>query len=430
VGNLAVLAAVVFAFGLVSRRLEGTVLTAPLVFVLVGAILGPAGIDLFEFELGDHTVLLLAEIALALVLFTDAASTDLSTLRQNEGLPLRLLGIGMPLTIALGAAAALLLLTDLTFWEAAIVGTVLAPTDAALGQAVVSNPRVPLRVRQALNIEAGLNDGLSVPFLALFLTLAVAEEELQSANYWIRFALEQIGLGVLVGIGVGLVGGWLVSLASRKSWMADPFQRLALLALALISWALADQIGGNGFIAAFVGGLAIRPTVEHVGERLIQFTETEGQLLNLSVFFIFGVLVIGLIGPLSWEVALYALLSLTLIRMLPVALSLFGTHLRSISVLFMGWFGPRGLATIVLGLIVVAEAPLLTGREKIEQVVALTVLFSVLLHGLTAAPLSAAYARRVDGMSSDAPEKRGTVDETTRMGPVKSSISEKPGATW
>ena len=429
-GNLAVLAAVVFAFGLVSRRLEGTVLTAPLVFVLVGAILGPAGIDLFEFELGDHTVLLLAEIALALVLFTDAASTDLSTLRQNEGLPLRLLGIGMPLTIALGAAAALLLLTDLTFWEAAIVGTVLAPTDAALGQAVVSNPRVPLRVRQASNVEAGLNDGLSVPFLALFLTLAVAEEELQSANYWIRFALEQIGLGVLVGIGVGLVGGWLVSLASRKSWMADPFQRLALLALALISWALADQIGGNGFIAAFVGGLAVGPTVEHVGERLIQFTETEGQLLNLSVFFIFGVLVIGLIGPLSWEVALYALLSLTLIRMLPVALSLFGTHLRSISVLFMGWFGPRGLATIVLGLIVVAEAPLLTGREKIEQVVALTVLFSVLLHGLTAAPLSAAYARRVDGMSSDAPEKRGTVDETTRMGPVKSSISEKPGATW
>ena len=429
-GNLAVLAAVVFAFGLVSRRLEGTVLTAPIVFVLIGAILGPAGLGLIEFELDDHTVLLLAEIALALVLFTDAASTDLSTLRQNEGLPLRLLGIGMPLTIALGAAAALLLLTDLTFWEAAIVGTVLAPTDAALGQAVVSNPRVPLRVRQALNVEAGLNDGLSVPFLALFLTLAVAEEELQSASYWIRFALEQIGLGVLVGIGVGLVGGWLVSLASRKSWMADPFQRLALLALALISWALADQIGGNGFIAAFVGGLAVGPTVEHVGERLIQFTETEGQLLNLSVFFIFGVLVIGLIGPLSWEVALYVLLSLTLIRMLPVALSLFGTHLRSISVLFMGWFGPRGLATIVLGLIVVAEAPLLTGREEIEQVVAMTVLFSVLLHGLTAAPLSAAYARRVDRMSADVPEKRGTVDETTRMGPVKSSISGKPEAPW
>ena len=208
-GNIAVLAAVVFAFGLVSRRLEGTVLTAPIVFVVAGAILGPASLGLVTFELDGHTVLLLAEIALAIVLFTDAASTNLSSLRQNEGLPLRLLSIGMPLTIALGTAAALLLLTDLSFWESAIVGTVLAPTDAALGQAVVSDPRVPVRVRQALNVEAGLNDGLSVPFLALFLTLAVAEVELQPASYWIRFALEQVGLGILVGVGVGLVGGCL-----------------------------------------------------------------------------------------------------------------------------------------------------------------------------------------------------------------------------
>jgi sodium/hydrogen antiporter len=416
--DLAVLAAVVFAFGLVSRRLEGSVLTAPIVFVIAGALLGPAGLGLVKFELDGHAVLLLGEIALALVLFTDAANTNLSSLRQNEGLPLRLLSIGMPLTIALGAAAAVLLLTDLSFWEAAIVGTVLAPTDAALGQPVVSNPRVPLRVRQALNVEAGLNDGLSVPFLALFLTLAVAEDELQPASYWMLFALEQIGLGVLVGIGVGLVGGWLVSLASQRRWMADSFQRLALLALALISWALADLIGGNGFIAAFVGGLAVGPTVERVGGYLIRFTEAEGQLLNLSVFFIFGVLVIGLIGPLGWEVALYALLSLTLIRMLPVALSLLRTHLRGISVLFMGWFGPRGLASIVLGLIVVAEAPLLTGREEIEQVVALTVLCSVLLHGVTAAPLSAAYARRVEVMAAGAPEKQAAAEVPTRTGPV------------
>ena len=414
--DLTVLAVVVFAFGLVSRRLEGTVLTAPLLFVVAGIALGPAGLALVEFELDDHTVLLLGEITLALVLFTDAARTNLSTLRQNEGLPLRLLGIGMPLTIALGTAAAALLLTDLTFWEAAIVGTVLAPTDAALGQAVVSNPRAPLRVRQALNVEAGLNDGLSVPFLALFLTLAVAEEELQPASYWIRFALEQIGFGALIGIGVGLGGGWLISRASQRGWMTDSFQRLALLALALIAWALADHIGGNGFIAAFVGGLAVGPTVEHVGERLIRFTDAEGQLLNLSVFFIFGVLVIGLQGSLSWEVALYALLSLTVIRLLPVALSLAGTHLRSVSVLFMGWFGPRGLASIVLGLIVVAEAPLLAGREEIEAVVALTVLLSVLLHGVTAAPLSAAYASWVQNMGPDAPEKREALEAPARVG--------------
>jgi sodium/hydrogen antiporter len=427
--DLVVLAAVVFAFGLVSRRLEGTVLTAPLVFVAAGVVLGPAGLGLVEFNLDEHTVLLLGEIALAIVLFTDAASTNLSSLRQNERLPLQLLGIGMPLTIALGTVVAALMLTDLTFWEAAIMGTVLAPTDAALGQAVVSNPRVPVRVRHALNVEAGLNDGLSVPFLALFLTLAVAQEELQPASYWIRFALEQIGFGVLVGVGVGLVGGWLVSRASRRGWMTDSFQRLALLALALIAWALADQIGGNGFIAAFVGGLAVGPTVEHVGERLIRFTEAEGQLLNLSVFFVFGVLVIGLIQPSSWEVALYALLSLTVIRMFPVALSLLGTHLRGVSVLFMGWFGPRGLASIVLGLIVVAEAPMLAGREEIELVVALTVLFSVLLHGVTAAPLSAAYARRVEGMAAGVTEKREAVEVSTRMDSVSTSEPEEPNGT-
>jgi sodium/hydrogen antiporter len=415
--DFVVLVSVVFAFGLVSRRLQGTILTAPIVFVAAGMVLGPAGLGVVEFGLDDHTVLLLGEIALALVLFTDAARINLSALRQNEGLPLRLLGIGMPLTIAFGTATAALLLTDLSFWEAAIVGTVLAPTDAALGQAVVSNPRVPVRVRQALNVEAGLNDGLSVPFLALFLILA-AEEESLSANLWIRFALEQVGLGVLVGVGVGLAGGWLVSLASGRGWMSGSFQRLALLALALISWALADQIGGNGFIAAFVGGLAVGPTVEQVGERLIRFTEAEGQLLNLSVFFIFGVLAAGLVERLSWQIALYAFLSLTLIRMLPVAASLLGTYLRGVSVLFAGWFGPRGLASIVLGLIVIEEAPQLSGAGEIEVVVASTVLLSVLLHGVTAAPLSAAYARRVEGMPADAPEKREAVEMPTRVGPA------------
>src|SRR5215203_2250061 len=194
--DFVVLASVVFAFGLVSRRLQGTILTAPIVFVAAGMVLGPAGLGLVEFGLDDHTVLLLGEIALALVLFTDAARINLSALRQNEGLPLRLLGIGMAL----------------------------APTDAALGQAVVSNPRVPVRVRQALNVEAGLNDGLSVPFLALFLILAESEEGRLPARAWVRFALEQVGLGVLVGVGVGLMGGWLVSQASRKGWMTGAFQ--------------------------------------------------------------------------------------------------------------------------------------------------------------------------------------------------------------
>jgi NhaP-type Na+/H+ or K+/H+ antiporter len=421
-----VLAAVVFVFGLVSRRLEGTVLTAPLVFVAAGVILGPAGLGLVEFGLDEHTVLLLGEIALAIVLFTDAAGINLSALRQNEGVPLRLLGIGMPLTIALGTIIAALILTDLTLWEAAIVGAVLAPTDAALGQAVVNNPRAPVRVRQALNVEAGLNDGLSVPFLALFLTLAVAEEELQPASFWIRFAFEQIGFGVLVGVGLSLAGGWLLRWASRRGWMTEWSQRLALLSLALIAWALADTVGGNGFIAAFVGGLVIGPTVERVGERLIRFTEAEGQVLNLSVVFIFGAVAVGLIEPLTWRVALYALLSLTLVRMLPTAVSLSGTRLSGLSMLFMGWFGPRGLASLVLGLIVVAEAPLLASRGLIEQVVALTVLFSVLLHGVSAVPLSSAYVHRVEKMGPDAPENKGAIVAPTRTGSMPTDGPKQP----
>jgi sodium/hydrogen antiporter len=204
--------------------------------------------------------------------------------------------------------------------------------------------------------------------------------------------------------------------ASRRAWMTESFQRLALLALAIIAWALADQIGGNGFIAAFVGGLAVGPTAKSAGEQLIRFTDAEGQLLSFSVFFVFGALAIGLIQPLSWEVALYALLSLTAIRVLPVAISLLRTRLSGVSVLFVGWFGPRGLASIVLGLIVVAEAPRIPGRTEIEMVVALTVLLSVLLHGVTATPLSTAYARRVEGMAQDAPEKQEAVETSTRRG--------------
>jgi sodium/hydrogen antiporter len=218
-----------------------------------------------------------------------------------------------------------------------------------------------------------------------------------------------------------------VSRASGSGWMTGSFQRVALLALAFIAWALADLIGGNGFIAAFVGGLAVGPSVERTGEQLIRFTEAEGQLLNLSVFFIFGVLAVGFIEGSTWQVALYALLSLTVIRMLPVAASLLGTHLRGVSVLFAGWFGPRGLASIVLGLIVIAEAPQLAGASEIEAVVASTVFLSVLLHGVTAAPLSAAYARRVERMSADAPEKRETVEIPTRMGPELASEPKNAG---
>lgn len=411
--GLAVLLAVVFLYGLISRRLEGSVITAPMSFVAAGMVLGPAALGLVNFDLENETVLLVAEFALALLLFTDATRVDLRALGSPPHLPARLLGVGMPLTIVLGAVAAALVLPGLSFWEAAIVAAVLAPTDAALGQAVVSDERVPATVRRSLNVEAGLNDGLSVPFLALFIALALAEEEALTGGRWILFALQQIGFGVLVGALVGASGAWLVREAIRWGWISDTFERLALLALALLAYALAGLAGGNGFIAAFAGGLCAGPFLRGIGERAVGFADAEGQLLNAAVFLTFGAVAIPLLlDEMDLSVALYAGLSLSVIRMLPVGIALLGTRLRGVSVLFMGWFGPRGLASIILGLVFLEEAASLSASVEISTVVAATVLLSVLLHGLTSSPLSTLYARSAATMSPAAPEQMSHLENT------------------
>jgi sodium/hydrogen antiporter len=393
VTGLAVLGAVVLAYGLASRRLE-PVVSAPMVFVAAGILAGPDVLDLVGLDARHGTAFHIAELALAIVLFSDATRIDLRALRANESLPARLLGIGMPATIALGMAAGAVFLTELEFWEAAIVAAVLAPTDAALGQAVVSNPRVPQRIRQGLNVESGLNDGLSVPFLALFVALA-ADQTLPEARDWLGFVAEQIGLGTLIGAAAGGLGALLVERASGRRLMTETFEQLAVLALAVLAFVLADEAGGNGFIAAFVGGLAAGGMGKVCGERILAFTEQEGQLLSLAVFFMFGVAALGFLDAANWGIVVYAVLSLTLVRMLPVALAVTGMGFRARSVAFMGWFGPRGLASIILALVVAEEEPLLPALDTIMAAMTVTVLASVALHGLSARPLSEAYARRL-----------------------------------
>jgi sodium/hydrogen antiporter len=401
--GLAVLGAVVLAYALASRRLEASVVSAPLVFVAAGIVAGPDVLGLVELDVTQGTAFHVAELALALVLFADAARIDLRSLRGNASLPGRLLGIGMPATIALGMAAGALLLTELEFWEAAIVAAVLAPTDAALGRAVVSSPVVPHRVRQALNVESGLNDGLSVPFLALFIAIA-AEQTVPEARDWLGFAAEQIGLGTLIGVAVGGVGGWLVERASGRGLMTGVFEQLAVLALAVLAFLLADEAGGNGFIAAFVGGLAAGRIGKTCGERILEFTEEQGQLLSLAVFFMFGVAALGFLDDASSGIVLYAALSLTLVRMAPVALAVAGMGFRPSSVAFMGWFGPRGLASIILALVVAEEEPELPALGAILAAMTVTVLASVALHGLSARPFVRAYAGEVERLPAGAPE--------------------------
>lgn len=403
--GLAVLAAVVLAYSLVSRRLELSAISAPMVFVGAGIVAGPDVLDLVELDLREGTAFHIAELTLAFLLFADAARIDLGSLRTHADLPRRLLGIGMPLTILLGMAAGAVLLTELEFWEAAIVAAVLAPTDAALGQVVVSSRAVPARIREGLLVESGLNDGLSVPFLALFIALA-ADQAVPEAKDWFVFAIEQIGLGMLIGAAIGGGGAWLVERSAARGLTTSLFEQFAVLALAVLAFVLADEAGGNGFIAAFVGGLAAGKAGALAGERIFEFTEEQGQLLGLAVFFMFGTVAIALLDAADLGIVLYAAISLTLVRMVPVAAAVRGMGLRPSTVAFMGWFGPRGLASIILALVVVDEEPELPALGVILAAMTVTVLASVVLHGLSAPPFVRSYGREVERLPPSAPELR------------------------
>jgi NhaP-type Na+/H+ or K+/H+ antiporter len=405
----------IFIYSLVSHRIEGSIITAPMIFVGIGLLISPEGLDFISLGVNNELVLVFAEIALVLILFSDAARIDFTTLKGNRNLPSRLLGIGLPLTIFAGAVTAILFFTDLALPEAALIGAILAPTDAGLGQVIVNSPKVPARIRQALNVESGLNDGGAIPFFALFLVLADAEKDNIPAAQWVLFAAEQIGLGILVGLIVGLLGGYLVNKAIDKGLMQGRFRWIGFLALAIISFIAADAVGGSGFIAAFVGGLATSITGRHVGESVIEFTAAGGEIFSLAVFFIFGILAASLLSGLTIEILIYAVLSLTLIRMLPVAISLVKTRLRPESVLFIGWFGPRGLASIVLLLITLNDAPGIPGLQTIAMVVSTTILISVFAHGLSANPLINWYAGKIATLPGDAPELKEVVESPTRV---------------
>ena len=393
--DLFVIAVMVLGFGLVSARLKGTVITPPMAYVTAGIILGPSALGVVDLGLEQEGVRLLAEATLVIVLFSDASRIDLRVLQAEYQLPARLLGLGLPLTIAAGGGLAVLWFGDLDVWEAMLVGAILAPTDAALGQVVVTSSAVPVRIRQTLNVESGLNDGIVLPVVTLFLALAAVEEDLESTSFWVAFVARQLGFGVLVGLGIGLAGAALINRAVAADRIDGLYRQLATLAVGVAAFGGAAAIEGNGFIAAFTAGLAMGTIARGPCEDIIDFSEDEGQLLALLMFFVFGAVIAGpALDELTGPIAAYAVLSLTVVRMVPVAISLLGRHLRRDTVAFVGWFGPRGLASILFGLIVLEEIELAAGSE-IYLIVTWTVLLSVFAHGVTAAPLSARYGARL-----------------------------------
>jgi NhaP-type Na+/H+ or K+/H+ antiporter len=394
--GLAIVAVAALAFALLSKRLEGSILTLPIFIVAFGMAIGSGGLGIVALTPSHGSIHILAEITLVLVLFSDASRIDLKRLIADHNLPQRMLLIGMPLTIALGAIAAFLLFQNISWAWAFLLAAILAPTDAALGQSVVSNPVVPVRIRQALNVESGLNDGIALPVVLIFAICAgAASTETSSTADIARFTVLQVTLGPVAGIVVGYAGAFVIDRASARNWMSQPFEGIAILSVAALAFAAAELIGGNGFIAAFAGGLMFGAKVGEKCTFLLEFMETEGQILTLVTFLIFGTAMVpAATAGFTGETLIYAVLSLTLIRIVPVQLSLIGTHLSGPSQLFLGWFGPRGLASILFALLILEKHPI-PGAEQILTCVVLTVLLSVVSHGVSAAPLARAYSKFV-----------------------------------
>lgn len=390
-----VIASVTIGFALVSNQSERSLITPPMIFTALGVL---AYFFLPEMlgELDGRAVLeVIAELTLVVVLFIDASRIRLPLLFRQYRLPLRLLAIGLPLTVLLGAVAAKIIVPELLIWEAALLGAILAPTDAVLGQAVVSSKNIPERIRQSLNVESGLNDGIVLPLVMLFAVLSSSNADSTEQN-WMVYWMMQVTLGPLVGIAVGLGGGYLLKVSRKAGWLAENYQRLSGIALALLAWTGALQVGGNGFIAAFVAGMCVSIYSDSIGEAMRDFGEAEGQLLSLTTFLLFGaILIVPAFEAFTIACMIYALLSLTIIRMLPVMLALRGLNLRKPTFWFVGWFGPRGLASLLFALLVVSEFEMPHGETILNFVVA-TVLLSMTTHGLSAIPGTGLYASQLN----------------------------------
>lgn len=393
--QLSILSISVLCFGLISKKAERSILSAPMAFAFLGFLLGEDVLGCIDFKLvSESSFHLIAELTLVLILFTDASRINFSTLKKDHDLPIRLLGFGLPLTVILGAGLAYLFFEGMSVAEALILAAILAPTDAALGQAVVTDKRVPNRIRQTLNVESGLNDGLVLPALLIFISLLPNADGHRTLSSWILFIAKQLALAPIIGIGVGIVGGKLIQHATKLNWISEPFERLAIIALSLIAFSIAELpfLGANGFISAFVTGLTVGNCCRGICSCLFEFSEAEGLLLSLSIFFLFGGIFIPVvIEHFSLEIIIYAILSLTVVRLLPVSLSLIGKKLKIETILFLGWFGPRGLASILYVFLILET----TNNELIVPLIMTTVLLSILAHGVTASPGVKVYSSKI-----------------------------------
>lgn len=388
------IAMIVLIYGFFSKKLEYFNISGPMIFLLFGILLSPLGFNFIEINLNSVVVKTVAEIALIIVLFTDSSSLNLKNFKNEWGISVRLLFIGLPLTIVFSTYIATLFFPNESILYLILMALILAPTDAALGKAVVTDKKIPQKIRESINVESGLNDGIVFPLLITVLLLIVSGEELGSDTHWIAYLLQQISLGFIVGAVSGFIGAKGLSLAVKKEWIREVYKNLSPVSLAILTYYVAEHVGGNGFIAAFVAGAFFGNFSKLMDEKTETFLESEGEVLILISFLVYGITFIpATIEYWNVEVVIYSLLSLTLFRMLPVALSLIGLKLSLSTKLFIGWFGPRGIASILYVMTVAHKIESVDVSNTLFSVITLTILMSIILHGLSAKPLVNLYTK-------------------------------------
>ncbi len=389
------MALLILGYGFFSKKAENSIITAPMVFVIIGLLVSFFDLELLEEGPKASFVKPLMEFTLLLVLFIDGSTIDLKSLNKDKNLPIRLLGIGLPLTMILGALIAIPMFPEVKPLILILMAFILSPTDAALGQAVVTGEQVPRRIRQTINVESGLNDGIGLPpILVCIALLSGSAGEGFDGNYWLGFVAKQFLFGPLIGGLIGWIGGKLVEKAFKTGMITTVYQMLASVAIAVLAFSGAEYFGGNGFIAAYVAGMFLGTKNELLRERMKEFGEAGSQIMILFIFLLVGMILVPISYSLwDWRALAYAILSLTVIRMVPVAISLVRSGLDQKTVWFIGWFGPRGIASVLYMLMAIIQLDT-EGYERMISVITLTVLLSIFLHGVSAVPLSGIFKRK------------------------------------
>lgn len=398
--DIGLIAAIILLYGCIAKRIERSCLSGPLLFMAAGYIFGPHGFGILTFNTSTDAIRILAEFTLAVVLFNDATGIGVKPLRKHPQIPSRTLLFGLPLTLVLGAVIAKWIFPALSWVEAGLLSSVLAPTDAALGLAVIKNHFVPTEIRQGINAESGLNDGICVPFLLVFLELATGHvDNGHIGSFALISLIKEIGIGLLVGPAITFVVWQIFRRAIKAQWISEQWLIVPTLAMGILAFSAAQQLGGSGFIAAFCGGLLFGDRLHGAYREEVETSEIDGEILSLLTWLLFGTLAMNIIADIQWQHIAYALLSLTVIRMLPIVLSLFGTKLPMRQKLFIGWFGPRGLASVVFAIMILESH--IPNAELIVNTATITVILSVILHGISANPLAKTLANQPSNNAKD-----------------------------